>query len=391
MTAWWNDLSAENRLKYRKYGLIVGFLSLLLVVYYASGQDKKEPVKEVKTTDLTLGSDLLEDDIRAKVDKDLKHVGETLAEMERRQRQYDSVLSALEMSQKDFQIKSDKAASDSAELINPLSDVEAPGNGSVSYPEPPTYVPSYEQGDSSLNSIPVEAKIVGGIGRAPGADFNSQPRAKKKNSIYMAPSHMPAILLTGINALTSELGDANPEPVLLRVQAPAVLPNSVKANLKGCFVVANATANLAQERVNLQLVSLSCMSLNGDAVIDQPIQGFVADSDGKRGLSGPVVSKMGAHVMRMVVAGLFEGAGNGISAGASTTATSALGTTQIIDSDSLIQSAGGQALKSGSQAIQKLFLDLAKQTVPVIEVGATKKLTVVIQKGVDLEIMEKGL
>ena len=61
MTAWWNDLSAENRLKYRKYGLIAGFLSLLFVVYYASGQDKKEPTKEVKTTDLTLGSDLLED------------------------------------------------------------------------------------------------------------------------------------------------------------------------------------------------------------------------------------------------------------------------------------------------------------------------------------------
>ena len=31
MTAWWNDLSAENRLKYRKYGLIAGFLSLLFL------------------------------------------------------------------------------------------------------------------------------------------------------------------------------------------------------------------------------------------------------------------------------------------------------------------------------------------------------------------------
>ena len=109
-----------------------------------------------------------------------------------------------------------------------------------------------------------------------------------------------------------------------------------------------------------------------------------------RGLTGPVVSKMGAHVMRMIVAGLFEGAGNGIAGAAATTSTSALGTTQIVDTDSIVQSAGGQALKSGSEAVQKLFLDLAKQTVPIIEVGAAKRLTVVIQKGTDLSIMEKG-
>tara|TARA_R110002094_G_scaffold120389_3_gene115239 strand:- start:684 stop:1079 length:396 start_codon:yes stop_codon:yes gene_type:complete len=130
------------------------------------------------------------------------------------------------------------------------------------------------------------------------------------------------------------------------------------------------------------------MSLNGDAVIDQPVQGFVADADGKRGLTGIVVTKMGAHVARTIVAGLFEGAGNGISAAASTTSTSPLGTTQVIDTDSMLQSAGGQGLKSGAQAVQKLFLDLAKQTTPVIEVGAAKKLTVVIQKGVSLEIRE---
>ncbi|MDK8465873.1 TraB/VirB10 family protein [Marinobacter sp. SS13-12] len=387
MTAWWSGLSAEDKLKCRKYGIAGGLIMMLLFVYYASGQEV-EVVKETKTTDLSLGSDLLEDDIRAKVDRDLKQVGETQREMDSRLRQYESVLAALESSQNTLREQGDRARED--ELINPLADLEAPAAGEVSYPEPPSYVPGYTGTDQSLNNIPVEPRVIGGIGRAPGAEFQAQTRAKKKNSIYMPPSHMPAILLTGIRALTSELGDANPEPVMLRVQAPAVLPNSVKANLKGCFVIANATANLAQERVNLQLVSLSCMSLDGTAVIDQPVKGFVADSDGVRGLTGPVVSKMGAHLMRTIVAGLFEGAGAGISSAAATTSTSALGTTQIVDTDSIVQSAGGQALKSGSQAVQKLFLDLAKQTVPIIEVGAAKRLTVVIQKGTDLDIMEKG-
>lgn len=381
MKNWWSGLPADKKLKYRKFGLIAGFLSVLLFVYYASGQDKKEPEKVVETTDLSLGSDLLEDDIRAKVDRDLKQVGETLAEMERRQRQYDSVLAGLEKSQQAISID----PTEESEPMTPLADAQDQG---ISYPPPPTgYTPQFES-LNALDSVPIEAKVVGGISRAPGAELAPEKMAKKKPSIYMPPSFMPAILLTGLNALTSELGDANPEPVILRVQAPAVLPNSVKANLKGCFVVANATGNLAQERVNLQLVSLSCMSLNGDAVIDQPVQGFVADADGKRGLTGIVVTKMGAHLARTIVAGLFEGAGNGISAAASTTSTSALGTTQVIDTDSMLQSAGGQGLKSGAQAVQKLFLDLAKQTTPVIEVGAAKKLTVVIQKGVSLEIRE---
>jgi conjugal transfer pilus assembly protein TraB len=37
--------------------------------------------------------------------------------------------------------------------------------------------------------------------------------------------------------------------MMIRVQAPAVLPNEVKANLKGCFVIAEGYGNLATHRV----------------------------------------------------------------------------------------------------------------------------------------------
>ena len=69
--------------------------------------------------------------------------------------------------------------------------------------------------------------------------------------------------MSGLDAPTTSEAKGNPVPVLLRVKTPAVLPNSVKANLKGCFVIADGKGNLATERAELLLVSLSCLDRKG--------------------------------------------------------------------------------------------------------------------------------
>src|SRR3546814_1997055 len=107
---------------------------------------------------------------------------------------------------------------------------------------------------------------------------------------------MKARLLTGIDALASRDATSNPEPLIARVQAPAVLPNDVKANLSGCFVIGNATGSLAKERVEVQLVSLSCVDFDERSVVDQPIKDFFVDTDGKQGLSGKEVTRDGASL-----------------------------------------------------------------------------------------------
>ncbi len=63
---------------------------------------------------------------------------------------------------------------------------------------------------------------------------------KKGRTVYLPPSFIEAKLLTGFDASTSGKGKNNPEPLLLRIQTPAVLPNDIKANLSGCFVIAEA-------------------------------------------------------------------------------------------------------------------------------------------------------
>lgn len=55
---------------------------------------------------------------------------------------------------------------------------------------------------------------------------------------------MEATLLSGVAAPTTSAAKGNPLPVLLRIKDLAVLPNKVKANLKGCFAIAEATGNL---------------------------------------------------------------------------------------------------------------------------------------------------
>ena len=229
------------------------------------------------------------------------------------------------------------------------------------------------------------------IGKITVVKNDSLPKgdAKKKGrTVYLPPSFMEANLLTGFDAATSGTSKNSPEPLLLRIKTPAVLPNDIKAELSGCFVVAEAVGRLDKERADVRLVSLSCLSNEGKAVIDAQVKGFVTDADSKVGLSGRVVSRMGAATVRAIVAGLFEGAGDALKASATTTSTSPLGSTSTIDGSQVGKSALGTGLSQGSQTMSDFYLDLVKQTTPVIEVSAAKKITVIISEGKELEIRD---
>jgi len=236
-----------------------------------------------------------------------------------------------------------------------------------------------------------EIEIVSARDNPKGKEGKEESGDKKKESgdkIYLPPSFMAATLLSGLDAPTSEGAKGNPAPVFIRIKDLAVLPNRVKANLKGCFVIAEGHGNLATERAELRLVSLSCLDRKDHAVIDQKIKGFVVDSDGKIGLKGTVVSKMGAAVARSLVAGFFGGIGDAFRQSATTQTISALGTTQIVDPSQVVRAGVGGGVSTAANELQKFYLELAKQTMPVIEVGATKSITVIVSEGVDLVIKE---
>jgi len=276
------------------------------------------------------------------------------------------------------------------EQVKPVKPISSPPPGYYSPPPPP---PSLGSGGKKGE----ETNVLGGI------TFISNPlptpktteEHKKKYQIYLPPSFMEATLLSGLDAPTTTSGKNNPVPVLLRIKDLAVLPNKVKANLKGCFVLAEGRGNLASERVEVRLLTLSCVSKNGEAVIDQAVKGYVVDEDGKAGLRGEVSAKMGAMLARSALAGFLGGVGNAVRSSAMDYQTTALGTqTQVFSSSdaSHIARAGiGGGISEASKNLQKFYLQLAQQTLPIIQVGATKIVTVVISEGVKLEVKNAAI
>lgn len=245
-------------------------------------------------------------------------------------------------------------------------------------PPPAPEQPAIEYGDISITSSPTSIET------------KESDKKKESQGVYLPPSFMAATLLSGLDAPTVEDSKGNPVPVLLRVKDLAVLPNSIKADLKGCFAIAEGYGNLSTERANLRLISLSCLSRKGESVIDQKVKGFVVDQDGKIGVRGKVVAKMGSMIARSMIAGFFGGMGEALASSYTVQSTSALGTTSSVPPADIAKYGAANGVGSVFKDVSKFYLDLARQTMPVIEVGATRELTLVIEEGITLEIRNPG-
>lgn len=384
-------------------GILGGAAVVIALIYFTSPQSKSAPVQistGVASQTLAIDNKMLEKSVTAKtgeLERKLDEQGKLIEALKNGQ----SPSGSTGLSPGEQQAAFDRGLQ--AELQDkqpalpavPPPPPPAPGGQMAHLPPVPGGMPPGQEG-APMPHVPV-IQLVGGIGGvkaeadATAGTVAAEDATKKKEerrNAYLPPSFMEAHLLSGLNAPTTEGARGNPVPVLLRIQAPAVLPNKVRANLKGCFVIAEGVGNLADERAHLRLVSISCLSKNGQAVIDQEITGFVQDRDGKIGLAGRVVSKMGTTIARSMVGMLFGGLGNAMTQLATTTSLSPLGSTQTIGSDfkDVALVAAGQGIAGAAKDIQKFYLELAKQTMPVIEVGIKDKITLIVSKGVQLEI-----
>jgi len=396
LKARWAAMDAKARLRAKQLGVAVSVAALGYGLYTASNGSGNAVETAPAASKMDMGAGLRGDSLELKLRGDLKKVldgqnllGERITAIEEGRvvpgskpglnglppgmnAEGDDLPSALPGSAPAFPPSPDTSATEPKEDIPP-----PPAPVGPPAPPPP----------------PVE-KTVGGIGSATGqiaaaagAGGTTAANAKKKTrTIYLPPGFMKARLLTGIDALASRDATSNPEPLIARVQAPAVLPNDVKANLSGCFVVGNATGSLAKERVEVQLVSLSCVDFDERSVVDQPIKGFFVDTDGKKGLSGKVVTRAGASLARTFIAGTIAGISQTVEGTFGSTATSALGNVRTLDPGDAAKSGIAGGLGKSSDKLADFYLDLARQAGPIVEVGAAKDVVVVIQEGVTLEI-----
>lgn len=378
-----NALPPEQKRKVVIGLLAIGIVVISVIGYYwsRSGERPQQQKETAKQEEIKLDSGVLQKTQYAESQKKLKELEEQIRLMQ-------------EEKQKAEEEAKRKAEEEKAKKEQEEREKLAMAQMPPSTPPPP--VPTgnipMPQGQPGYPPAPVQEKpeVIGGIGMVTQQIQTKQENAKEsiKKKYYLPTSFMEATLLSGLDAPAVSKGEGNPMPALFRVKAPAVLPNQVKANLKGCFVIAEGLGNLADERAHLRLVSLSCIDRKGNAVIDQKIKGFVVDSDGKIGLRGRVVSKMGAHIVRSLIAGFFGGLGQVAGTQAYTYNITGSGTISTLDTGKMAQAAVGAGIQQAAQSIQKFYLELAQQTIPIIEIQATRNVTLVISEGVELEIKE---
>jgi conjugal transfer pilus assembly protein TraB len=383
----WNTL-APARKKLAVLLLIAGVVILVGVFGYQMKEQPVEKREAAKKKDITrLEKGLLEKSLYKEAQKEIEARDKKITDIARKQDNLESLIKQI-VSEKNEAIQKERKG----------KEISAPDLPPVPKPPPPVRVnvPPVPQPGPQVSRLmnkektPPEPLFVGDIEivSADVKDIETQDDIKKNvKRLYLPPSFMEATLLSGLDAPTMEGAQRNPTPALFRIKKLAILPNRVRANLKGCFVLAEGYGNLASERVELRLLSLSCIDKKGNSVIDQNVKGYVVDEDGKVGLSGHLVAKFGSMVARSMLAGFIGGIGSGVQQGFQGITVTPLGYADTADTAEDIAGAGiGGGIARASREMETFYLNLAKQTLPVIEVGATKVVTLVISEGVELEI-----
>lgn len=398
--AWFHRQPSIQQKKIKKFGTIGIFFLIALGIYYMTGQDKKKPVEASTGTDITetKTNSYVQDDIISTLGGQIKDMQNGIDNQVK-----DAVAAAIQKGQFNLPAVSstaDTSTSATANQSNPNSvETTTEGSNSPEYPGMSSYPMQSGYNDSTNENRgqengPLEEPTViwvGGISDGNGdIDLPSIPEELpgKKNEIQLPVGFMKAKLLVGINALTGQYGNDNPQTLMFRVQAPAQLPNFIKMNLRGCFAIANASGNLSSERIIVLPVSMHCMTMDGEYIVEGDVTGFVSDRDGKRDMSARVVSRAGRLLAGTVFAKSIEGFAGVIGNQSMQQNVSPLGSVNTIKPDEMTKNAAATGVAGGFNEVSKYLLNLAQQTSPALETGPGKDVTLFIQKTATLEIKQ---
>ena len=223
----------------------------------------------------------------------------------------------------------------------------------------------------------------------------NKPEARTKkaggndSAFIPSGSMFTGVLLNGLDAPTSAVAQKNPTPVVVRVKREAVLPNYAAIDVRECFLMAAGYGQLSSERVMLRAESLSCVRQDGK-VIESKIEAYIVGTDGKVGIPGRLVSKQGQLIAQSLLAGALGGIGQALNR----SKVPSLNINPAADSDMYqtdsLSSIGQSGLAGGvggaTNMIAKFYLDMAKETFPVVEVPAGEVATVIVTRGATLPL-----
>lgn len=220
---------------------------------------------------------------------------------------------------------------------------------------------------------------------------DAKPRRKRDNETAYIPggSMFPGVMLNGMDAPTSAVSQKNPTPVVIRVKKEAVLPNYASIDVRECFVMAAGFGQLASERALIRTESIACVRHDGK-VFDTKLEAYVVGTDGKVGIPGRLVSKQGQMIAKSLLAGALGGIGQSLTRSKVPNININPGQdANLYEQDSISAIAqGGLAggISSATNMVAKFYLEMAKETFPVVETQAGQVATVIVTRGMTLPL-----
>ena len=211
----------------------------------------------------------------------------------------------------------------------------------------------------------------------------------EKKGYLPAGSFAEATLISGLEAFTGGTAASQPQPVVLRIDSNAILPNAARYSIKGCHILASAYGDMSSERVFGRTATLTCVDTNNKLVLSEEVEGTLVDSDGKNGIRGKLQDRQGAKLARALLAGFAEGMASAFGTAQTTSTSTAAGITSALTGSS-VKAAGYGGAANATQQLADFYLKQAEATMPVIAVDAGRKVSILFTKSKSLSFETVG-
>jgi len=218
----------------------------------------------------------------------------------------------------------------------------------------------------------------------------------KKTEIYIpAGSIMSGVLITGLDAPSSNQARRDPFPSVLRIKHDTILPNRFRMDFRECFLISSGYGDMSSERAYMRAEMLSCVKTDG-TILETAIDGFAVGEDGKAGVRGRLVSRNGQVIANSLLAGFVAGISQAFvpQRVQSVNLTGSNGSTTQPFQYPSPEMIAGQGIPGGvrgsAQQIAMYYMDMARNIFPVIEIDAGRKVDFVMIRGAGLNKRNTG-
>lgn len=388
---WFNSLEPNKKKNVVKISVISVFVIIMLFAYNAKQKNEEPqnqsnaPVKE-KKVDFTRKDDDLA--LRLGLKNQLEESeAKKKEELEKQQKEIDELKKLIVNMSRGNALDNLSARQNYGDLT--LNGIPPPPmeNGGRTYqnrtqtaqeekPMPPIII------NGNIGNVTAPIKKMS----AEKADNTTAKPAKTFKNFLPSGSILKATLLNGMYAPTMGKAASTPYPALFRLWDMGFLPNEVRKDLSGCFILGQAYGELSDSRVHVRMEKLSCISNNRKKVLEKGIKGFVNGDDGKVGIFGEIRANFGKIALGALLAEFLSAAGDAVKAATQITTQTPLGglTTYTPKTEDILISAAGSGFGESAKMISDFYLQIMKEMSPVIEVSGRRDVEIIISDGVEL-------